>query len=447
MKYCTEEIAKIVRGKLVGDNVEITSVSTDTRAIENGALFVGIKGERFDGNDYIPKAAQCGAAAAISDLPAGTVHAGIPVIYVGNTREALLRLAHDYREKFSLNLCAVTGSVGKTSTKDMIYAVLSANCKTLRTEQNYNNEIGLPRTLFGLDDSYKAAVIEMGMSNRGEIFALSETAHPNLAVITNIGYCHIENLKTRENILAAKLEVLDGMDKDSPLILCGDDEYLKNVKLNRRIVRFGLNGDNDVYADNIIHTGTGERFVLHCDGKQYDAEVPEVGTHHILNALAASCVGREYGMTAEEIIPAFMDYQSSGMRQKTEKHGDITAILDCYNASPTSMESSLSVLGTASGRKIAVLSDMLELGEMSGALHRGLADAVEKNSDMCFLYGREMKNLKEELEMRGFDVFHSEDKDEVSRKLKETLRSGDTVLFKGSRGMKTEEIAQKVFEK
>ena len=445
MLYSTEEITEIVRGRLVGENRQISSVSTDTRAIEKGALFVALQGERFDGNDFIPAAAKSGAAAALSDLPIGSVHTDIPVIYVGNTREALLRLARNYRDKFDINLCAVTGSVGKTSTKDMIYAVLSAKYKTLRTEQNYNNEIGLPRTLFGLDESYKAAVIEMGMSDRGEIFALSRTAHPNLSVITNIGYCHIENLKTRENILAAKLEVVDGMKKGSPIILFGDDEYLGKVKLRRKIIRYGFGTGNDVYADNIVHTAGGEKFNLHYDGKVYSAEVPDAGNHHILNAMAAFCVGIEYGMTPEEIIPAFMEYKSSGMRQRIEKHGDITAILDCYNASPTSMESSLSVLGAMNGRRIAVLADMLELGEMSGELHRGLADAVEKNSDLCFLYGKEMKVLRNELEKRGFSVFHSENKDELSELLKNNLTAGDTVLFKGSRGMKTEEIAQKVF--
>ena len=445
MRYFAEEIAEIVNGKLVGDNAEILSVSTDTRTIEKNALFVALKGERFDGNDYIPAAAEKGAAVAVSDMPVGTVHTKIPIIYVGNSREALLQLARNYRDKFGINLCAVTGSVGKTSTKDMIYAVLSAKYKTLRTEQNFNNEIGLPRTLFGLDSSFEAAVIEMGMSDRGEISVLSKTAHPNLAVITNIGYCHIENLKTRENILAAKLEVIDGMEENAPLILCGDDEYLGKAELSRRIVRFGFDKKNDVCADNIVSKDNGENFDLHYNGETYSAEVPAVGKHHILNAMAAFCVGIEYGMTAEEIIPAFMNYKSSGMRQRIEKHGDITAILDCYNASPTSMKSSLAVLGTMSGRKIAVLADMLELGEMSKALHKGLADSVTENADMCFLYGKEMEALAKELNDRGFTVFHSENKSKLSEQLKQSLQSGDIVLFKGSRGMKTEEIADCVF--
>lgn len=449
--FSTKEIVKVTDGELVGGDVEVSSVSTDTRTLEKGALFIAVKGERFDGNDYIRQAAENGAAAAVSDLEAGTVKTSIPVIYVKNSRTAQLKLARHYRDRFDIKLCGVTGSVGKTSTKDMISAVLSAKYVTHKTEGNLNNDIGLPKTLFGLDNNTQAAVIEMGMSDRGEISALSQAAHPTCGVITNIGFCHIENLKTQENIFAAKLEILDGMDENAPLIVYGDNEFLGGLTSEkiggRRLIRYGLNRKFDVYATAVSQTENGGRFTLHYKGSSYKAEVPVTGEHHILNALAAFCAGIEFGLTPEEIIPAFMDYKGSGMRQKTElRGGNIRVILDCYNASPTSMRSSLSVLGAVKteGRRIAVLGDMLELGEKSKSLHAGLAEFAEEHADMFFLYGREMTALRDELKKRGASVFHSENKQELTELLLNEIKSGDVVLFKGSRGMKMEEIAEKI---
>lgn len=449
MMFTTEEIVKVTGGALAGGDVRVESVSTDTRTLEKGALFVAIKGERFDGNDYIKQAAAAGAAAAISDLKAGSVKTSVPVIYVRNSREAQLALARYYRDKFSVKLCGVTGSVGKTSTKDMISAVLSARFNTLKTEGNLNNDIGLPKTLFRLDEKCEAAAIEMGMSDRGEISVLSKAAHPSCAVITNIGFCHIENLKTRENILAAKLEILDGAAEDAPLIVCGDDEYLGRLSSDdiggRRLVRYGMSDALDVFASDIVHKDDGEEFSLHYNANTYASRIPALGEHQILNALAAFCVGIEYGMRPKEIIPAFMNYESSGMRQKVEQRGDMRVILDCYNASPTSMKSSLSVLKSMKndGRRIAVLGDMLELGEQSKDLHAGLAE-LSDCADFFFLYGREMRYCAKAMRERDIPVFHSENKEELTRNLLENVRGGDLILFKGSRGMKMEEIAEKI---
>lgn len=386
----------------------------------------------------------------MSDLKASTVKTAIPVVYVGNSRAAQLKLARSYRDRFDIGLCGVTGSVGKTSTKDMIYAVLSARYNTLRTEGNLNNDIGLPKTLFRLDENTEAAVIEMGMSGRGEISELSAAAHPTCAVITNIGYCHIENLKTRENILAAKLEILDGMDENAPLIVRGDDEYLGRLTADdiggRRLIRFGLTESCDVRAENVVLGENGGKFTICYNGSTYPAEVPAVGEHHVLNALAAFCVGIEFGLSPEEMIHAFMSYEGTGMRQHIEQRGDVRVILDCYNASPTSMRSALSVLGSvgADGRRVAVLGDMLELGERSKALHAGLAEYAGEYADVFFLYGREMNALFTELQKRGITAFHSINKEELTNMLLGEIKSGDTILFKGSRGMKMEEIAERV---
>ena len=352
--FTTGEIAEVTGGTLRGGDIEVSGVSTDTRTISRGNLFIAIRGESFNGNDFVAAAEEKGAAAALCD---GEVSADIPIIRVEDSRAAQLALARHYRDRFPVKLCGITGSVGKTSTKDMVYAVLSAKYNALKTEGNFNNDIGLPRTLFRLDGSYGAAVIEMGMSDLGEISVLSRAAHPDIAVITNIGYCHIENLKTRENILKAKLEILDGASESAPLIVNSDDDYLGTVsadKLGRKIIRYGFGADCDVRAENITHTSDGERFELIAEGKLFAASLNIVGEHHVMNALAAFCVGRELGLSAEEIIPAFLNYEASGMRQKIERRGDITVILDCYNASPTSMRSALSVLSGMKDRKSVV---------------------------------------------------------------------------------------------
>lgn len=446
--FTVQEIAEAVGGRISGNgSAAVSGVSTDTRTIQRGDLYIAVKGENFDGNDFIAQAAENGAAAAISDRAEGADGFGIPIIAVEDSRAAQLKLARHYRDRFSVKLCGVTGSVGKTSTKDMIYAVLSARFNTLKTEGNFNNDIGLPKTLFRLDESCGAAVIEMGMSDLGEISALSKSAAPDCAVITNIGYCHIENLKTRENILKAKLEILDGARENAPLILCGDDEYLRTVDIaGRRVIRYGFGADCEVRAEDIVHLEDGEKFTLAADGKRYSAQIPISGEHHILNALAAFCVGREFGMQAADIIPAFMDYQASGMRQKTEQRGGLTLILDCYNASPTSMKTSLSVLKSrkTGGRRIAVLGDMLELGEMSRQLHEQLADCVCDSADACFLYGEQMAFCADKLLQRGFAVFRDTDKQRLADRLNSFAREGDVLLFKGSRGMKMEEIAEKI---
>ncbi len=446
--FTASEVAKATGGRLIGDgNAVITGVSTDTRTIEKGTLFVAVKGERFDGNDFIADAVSKGAAAVISDRVEGAESYSAPVILASDSRTAQLSLARYHRERFNLKLCGVTGSVGKTSTKDMIYAVLSEGFKTLKTEGNFNNDIGLPRTLFGLDDSYGAVVIEMGMSDLGEISVLSRAAVPDCAVITNIGYCHIENLKTRDNILKAKLEILDGARENAPLIVCGDDEYLSKIERpERTLIRCGFGENNHIRAVEIKHLPDGEKFTIADGEKRLSAEIPVSGEHHILNALMAYAVGKCFGLSESTVTSGLMNYAASGMRQRTEKHGNLTFIMDCYNASPTSMKSSLSVLKSrvAEGRKIAVLGDMLELGEMSAQLHAMVADYVSDSADVCFLYGAEMSSCEAALRERGFEVYRSEDKAELSEKLKAYVKDGDLLLFKGSRGMRMEDIADNI---
>ena len=449
--FTTENVAEITGGAHYGATKEITGLSTDTRTIQQGDLFVAVRGERFDGNDFAQTAMEKGAAAILTDDAEREFPDGMTKIVVRDARIGQLMLAREHRRNTGVKVCGVTGSVGKTSTKDMIYAVLSSKYGTLKTEGNLNNDIGLPKTLFRLDKE-QTAVIEMGMSDLGEISVLSMAAEPDCAVITNIGYCHIENLKTRQNILKAKLEILDHAKADAPLIVCGDDEFLRGITPekagDRQVVKYGFGGNCDIRAEELVHLENGERFVVCAEGGRYEAEIPVNGAHHVLNALCAFAVGREFGMTAEEIVPAFMNYEASGMRQRIEKRGNKTVILDCYNASPTSMKSSLSVLGgmEVTGRKIAVLGDMLELGDVSAQLHALIAEYVKENAECAFLYGQEMAFCRDALIKGGFEVYHSEDKEQLTKMLLEYIKDGDAVLFKGSRGMRMEEIAENITE-
>lgn len=445
-KLSLKEIAAAVGSKTNVPELMIDSVCTDTRKIEEGCLFIALKGQNFDGHDYIKKAFELGAAAAISEKEIKQ-ESGKAVLKVDSTARALLALAGYYRRLFSLKLVGVTGSVGKTSTKEMIYSVLKQRYKTLKTQGNHNNEIGLPTTLFGLDKTFEAAVIEMGMSHFGEISRLSKTAAPDIGVITNIGVSHIENLGDRVGILKAKLEITNGLSGEYPLVICADDDKLCSVCAPS--IKYGINNKNaDVTADNIMRQEMTTRFDIIYGGASYPASVPAVGIHNVYNALAAFCVGIELHMNPGDIIKGISEYESTGMRQNIVKYGGITVIEDCYNASPDSMKASLDVLQEiAPGRKIAVLGDMLELGEYSEQFHREVGEYAAKKADVIYCFGSDAEFIKASAQSAGAaDAACFKSKDELSDKLLKISRSGDTVLFKASRGMKLEEVIKKTYK-
>ena len=448
-KLLLSEIAHCLNAECPEEKV-ITEISTDTRNLPAGCLFIAIKGERFDGHAFIKQAIENGAAAAVSEYPVD----GCPCIVVKNTRTALLKLAKYYRSKFNPILVGITGSVGKTTTKEMIALVLSEKYKTLKTQGNLNNEIGLPKTLFNLDSSYQAAAIEMGMSDFGEIERLSNTAVPTIGVITNIGFSHIENLKSQEGILKAKLEILSGMKSDAPLIVNGDDRYLAPLKLelksSRSVYLYGTGDKCDFRAKNIIEENGITRFTLVYNGVNTEIEIPCAGKHNVLNASAAFCVGILSGLNENEIVSALKKYKSDGMRQNIVKKGDKTVIIDCYNASPDSMKATLNVLADmkCKGRKIAVLGDMLELGDMSEKLHRLVGEyAAQCHPDRLYCYGENAMYIAAEASEHGLAscAFHKDSKDLMAEKIKEDLQSGDVILFKASRGMKLEEVIDEIF--
>ncbi len=428
---------------------EITEISTDTRNLPQGCLFLAIKGERFDGHEYIEKAIETGAVAAVSEYQVGDC----PCVVTDSTRMALLKIAQYYRSKFSPILVGVTGSVGKTTTKEMISLVLSEKYSTLKTQGNLNNEIGLPKTLFNLTSEHKAAVIEMGMNHFGEIERLTNTARPTMAVITNIGFSHVENLGSQEGILKAKLEILSGMEENAPLITNGDDKLLAPLKntLNRPVYLYGIENEScDFRAVSISESDNETSFDIVWQDNRISAVIPCVGVHNVMNAVAAFAVGTLSGLTAQEIVSALKKYTPDGMRQNIVKKGDNTVIIDCYNASPDSMKASLSVLSgmKCEGRKIAVLGDMLELGKSSEELHRLVGKYVaEFKPDMLYCYGTDSAYITDEAEKAGVpaEFFEKDSKELLSEKIKTEIKSGDVLLFKASRGMKLEEIIDKVF--
>lgn len=426
----------------------ISGVSTDTRTIKNGDLFVCIKGDNFDGHNFALQAVRLGAAAVVSSKELFGI--GVPVLKVKDTVAALIDIAALYRSGFNVKMVGVTGSVGKTSTKEMIYAALSAHFNTLKTEGNLNNEIGLPHTLMHLSPETEAAVIEMGMVDKGEIDVLSRAVRPDIAVITNIGVSHIENLKTRENILKAKLEIENGLSDSGVMILNGDNDLLKTTrgKLSHKCFYYGINGDNlDVYADNIIINGFETSFDIHYDGEVFGAKIPAIGEHNVLNALAAFTVCAVLGLDLKKSTEALMNFSSPGARQKIYKtENGVTVIEDCYNASPDSMSAALWVLSNVGAqRRIAVLGDMLELGDISEESHYSVGIKAASAADIIYAYGYMAEHIARAAADKGKKSLYFDNKKELSLAVKAELKEGDAVLFKASRGMKLEEVIDEVF--
>ncbi len=425
----------------------ITKISTDSRDIDENTLFVALIGERFDAHDFIPDVLSKGAKAVVCSKK---VCDDERLIVVENTGKALLNIAHGYRKAFDIPFVALTGSVGKTTTKGMVYAVVKQKYNTLRTAGNLNNEIGVPKTLFCLEESNQAAVIEMGMNHFGEISNLSRTVEPDIACITNVGTAHIENLGSREGILKAKTEILDGMKKGSPLIINGDNELLSAYKNEDfRIIRFGIDGENlYMKAENIETSAGGMTFTACCEGERESVYVPAVGVHNVYNALCAMCVGMELGYTLREAADGVKYFEAEGMRQKITAFKNMTFIEDCYNANLDSMCASLETLKTLKkSRSIAVLGDMLELGEFSTSAHSQVGEkAFETQCDIVLSFGEEAKNISLAFEEKGGFSKAFTDKQELSEYLMGILKENDTVLFKGSRGMRLEEIFNYIYE-
>lgn len=426
---------------------EISRVSTDSRDIDENTLFVALVGERFDAHNFIPDVLSKGAKAVVCSK---RVCDDERLILVEDTGKALLDIAHGYRQTFNIPFIALTGSVGKTTTKGMVYAVVKQKFNTLRTAGNLNNEIGVPKTLFCLEENHQAAVIEMGMNHFDEISRLSKATEPDIACITNVGTAHIENLGSREGILKAKTEILYGMKKGSPLIINGDNDLLATYEnIDFEIIRFGIDGENlDMRASDIVSATDGMTFKAHFNGEAVNVFVPAVGVHNVYNALCAMCVGVKLGYTLQEAAEGVKAFETEGMRQKVTEFKNMTFVEDCYNANLDSMCASLETLKTLKkNRSIAVLGDMLELGEFSAQAHAQVGvKAYETGCDIVLTFGSEAESIASAFTKKGGTAKAFSDKMELTLYLIGILQKNDTVLFKGSRGMKMEEIFNYIYE-
>lgn len=440
------EIAKWcnVKSALTGT---INTISTDSRVIDENTLFIALKGERFDANDFVEDVLNKGAKAVVCSRYNGESDR---VILVEDTGKALLQIAKGYRSKFNIPFVALTGSVGKTTTKGMVHAVLSEKFNTLKTQGNLNNEIGVSKTLFCLENSHEAAVIEMGMNHFDEISRLTEVVMPDIGIITNVGTAHIENLGSREGILKAKCEITEGMKKGSPLIINGDNDMLSTINTTDfEVIKFGIDNENlYMKAEDIKFLPDGSEFTAVCENESVKAFVPAVGVHNVYNALCAMCVGKKMGFTLAEAATALKNFAPEGMRQNVREVMSYTFIEDCYNANPDSMKASLVTLNTIKkNRSIAVLGDMLELGEYSNTAHYEVGKiAGDVKTDIVITFGELSLLTKKGAEENGAKAYSFMDKKELTEFLKSILQEDDTVLFKGSRSMKMEEIFHQLYK-
>ncbi len=447
MHLTLREIEQATGGKLYGADADISAVVIDSREAKAGALYVAIKGDRFDGHDFCAAAVQNGAAAVVCERVPDT---DTSYILVQSTRQALLDVAKAYRESLrDVKVIGLTGSVGKTTTKEMTFAVLQQKYRALKTEGNLNNEIGMPKTLFRLTEDIQAAVIEMGMSDFGEIARMTKACKPDVGIITNIGVSHIEFLGSRDGILQAKTEIVKGMQPGSVLILNGDDDKLRAYRNSEyRLLYFAVDNESaDVRATDIREQNGETAFTVHFNGQTQNCTIPTVGKHNVYDALAAFCAGLTLSVAPESIAKGLQNYAPAGMRQRIREVGGMTVIEDCYNASPDSQKAALNVLSSLPAkRKIAVLGDMLELGGFTESAHRAVGEyAAQKQLDLLFCYGSAAKYIadaaKQTVQTHCFT-----DKSALCDALLNALQPGDAVLFKASRGMALEEVIKKLYE-
>lgn len=455
MSLTTEEIIKATGGELLaGELKTFSGVSIDSRTIGEGELFFALRGDRFDGHDFIDAALARGGGAVVDSIPAAP-QAGKIIIYVKDTLKALQDLSHFFRMRLDIPVIAITGSNGKTTTKEMTYSILSKRFRTLKNEGNLNNHIGLPLSLMKLQHDDEAVVVEMGMNAPGEIRRLGEIAVPTHGVVTNIGSAHLGRLGSYEAVRDAKLEILDGL---SVAVVNADDDFLmegiaKAKNFNGEIVTFAVNADSHVMAQDIQTTETGSRFLLEFRGAEnVEVDLKVHGLFNIYNALAAAAVCFSLGVQPEEIKTALEGFRAFSMRFEVVRIKGITVINDSYNANPSSMVGSLKELvrlGTG-GRKIAVLGDMRELDEFSEEEHRALGKIICQMGVDVFVAVGEMMSLAAEESRKTCgegaapEIYMFRNADKANESIMDIIKQGDTVLIKGSRSMKMDHVAERI---
>lgn len=435
------------------DIEQITGITTDSRKIQKGDMFIALKGEKFDGHEYVETAIKSGAEVVLSHQKLNT---DIPYILVDDTLTALHKLAKYYKNKFNIPFVAVTGSSGKTTTKDMIAAVLSEKYNVLKTEGNFNNAIGLPLTLFRLEHRHEICVIEMGMNSLGEIEVLADIVRPETGVITNVGTAHIEKLKSRENILKAKTEMFTYFNSTNTAVINGDNDMMQKLDHKPyKIIRFGIDSQNDCRAENIMEKGeAGIDFDVVYQGIKERYQVPIPGIHNVYNALSAICIAKMYGLSSEEINRGLANFKPSKMRMEIFNGILNTKVInDVYNANPDSMKAAINVLSSmeaqGSSRRVCILGDMFELGELAKEEHYQIGRfAAENNINVILAVGKMASEVIKGASMKGSNnqLYCFESNLEVIENLKGIIRYNDIILIKGSRGMYMENIVESLRE-
>jgi len=448
IKRSLKQIANMMGLDYAGADIEISGISIDSRHILEGNLFVPFRGEHADGHVYVEKAIESGAAAALWQKDVPNPPYDLPILLVDDTLEALQRLASEYLKQTQAKVVGITGSNGKTTTKDMTASLLAQQYKVHKTGGNYNNHLGLPLTILAMDEETEIVILEMGMSNRGEIELLSKLARPDVAVITNVGEAHLLDLGSREAIAEAKLEITAGLKEKGVLIYHGDEPLLCD-KLNHQAFstcKFGRAKENDIFAERIETVGTGTIFKTNL--YENEMELPILGNHNVLNAMAAILVARHFNISVEQIKNGLSQLKVTNMRMEMlEGLNGEKIINDAYNASPTSMNAAIELVGSLTGfrQKILVLGDMLELGEEEVQFHKKIGESISKQEiNKVFTYGQLGKHIAigAEKALGKVNVFAFEDKVDLIEELKKHVGKNDLILVKASRGMKLEEVVQ-----
>ena len=447
-KLTIEEIINCTKGELIkkGNDHQVKEIVIDNREVVDNCLFIPIIGEIHDGHKFMDPAYIAGCRNFLIDENHTFDRENINLIRVKDTTHALGDISRYYRQKFNIKMVGITGSVGKTSTKDIISSILSAKYKTLSTIGNLNNEIGIPKTLFNLDNSYEAGVLEMGMSFKGDIDYFTSIIKPDLAVISNIGMSHIENFSDQIGIFKAKMEIVNYFNEHNSLIINGDDKYLKTIKkekYNYKVLSYGFEEDNDLYCTSYkIENG---QIIFHCliNNKDEEFIIPSIAKHNIYNAMAGILVGLEMGLDINQIKEGLANFKLTEGRLTIINKKDLMIIDDSYNASADSIAAALQVLKTYKQRRVAILGDVLETGAYDEQIHRQIGKNIKGTVDFLITVGNSSKYILDEALKDGFNkenTCHFNNYEEAIKELKQILKENDIVLVKASHGMKLSEV-------
>ena len=442
---------KINLGEIFEDvdkNLTVNSVTTDSRKISGGSLFVALKGEKFNGEDFVEESFRKGATAALVGKDFNREVEGV-VIKVDDTLAAYQKIAANYRDKFNIPIVAITGSTGKTTTKDLTAAVLSGLGKVLKTSANFNNEIGVPMTLLELNETHKAAVVEIGMRGLGQIESLAKIVKPDIAIVTNVNETHIELLGSMENIAKAKGELVESIQADGTVILNADNAYTETLKKlaksGVKIITHGIKNGADLKAENVFISNAITDFDVNYNGQIYHFDLPIIGRHNVSNSLAATAAGLAVGLDFDKIRYGLSTLVTTKMRFEVIHRDGITIVNDAYNASPASMRASIKTAAEVyDARKIAVLGDMFELGAISEKVHREVGAYLAENKfDILITVGKLGRFIAEGAKSAGMEkIFVTDTHEDAAKTLRGILKRDDVILFKASHGMHLEKVIE-----